>query len=144
MKVRLGKPGRKNASNTIIIDNFDTWNVDYTLARVIHPVLVKYQENMHGYPELWEDGMVTTHNYDRQLHFDFIDEDVENDYLFNKWKDIVSKMCRSFGMIVHKEDWEKSWENLSWAEQRKEEKKYYEAIDEGLTLFSKHYHSLWD
>ena len=99
---------------------------------------------MHGYPELWEDGMVTSHNYDRQLHFDFIDEDVENDYLFNKWKDIVSKMCRSFGMIVHKEDWEKSWENLSWAEQRKEEKKYYEAIDEGLTLFSKHYHSLWD
>jgi len=47
-------------------------------------------------------------------------------------------------MIVHKEDWEKSWENLNWAEQRKEEKKYYEAIDEGLTLFAKHYHSLWD
>tara|TARA_B100000287_G_scaffold221983_1_gene209412 strand:+ start:6963 stop:7397 length:435 start_codon:yes stop_codon:yes gene_type:complete len=144
MKVTLGKPGRKNSANTVVIDNFDTWNVDYTLARIIHPLLVKYRENMHGFPELWEEGMVTAHTYDRQLHFDFIDEDVERDYLLKKWETIVDKMCRAFGMIVEKERWEDTWMDLSFHEYKVEEEKYYEAVDEGLALFAKHYHSLWD
>ena len=144
MKVRIGKPGRKNKAHHVDIDDHDVWNLDYTLACVIHPALVRMKEKKHGYPELWEDGMVTTHNYDRQLHFDFIDEQVENDYLQKKWDNILDKMTRAFGMIVHKEDWEKSWESLSWEKSREEEVKYYQTIDEGLALFAEHYHSLWD
>ena len=144
MKVNLGKPSRKNSANTVVIHDFDIWNVDYTVARIIHPLLLRYRENMTGYPELWEDGMVTHHCYDRQLHFDFIDEDVERDYLLKKWQTIVDKMCRAFGMIVEKEKWEDTWIDLSYHEHKIEEAKYYKAVDEGLTLFAKHYHSLWD
>ena len=144
MKVNLGKPGRKNGANTIVIDDHDTWNVDYTVARIIHPLLLKYRENMTGYPELWEDGMVTHHCYDRQLHFDFIDEDIERDYLLKKWQTNVDKMCRAFGMIVEKEKWEDTWLDKSYHEHKIEEAKYYEAVDEGLALFAKYYHSLWD
>ena len=76
MRVILGKPGRKNSANTVVIDDFDIWNIDYTLARIIHPLLLRFRENMQGYPELFEEGMVTYHNWDRQLHFDFIDENL--------------------------------------------------------------------
>ena len=144
MKVQLGKPGRKNSANTVVIDDHDTWNVDYTVARIIHPLLLKYRENMTGYPELWEDGMVTHHCYDRQLHFDLIDEDIERDYLLKKWQTNVDKMCRAFGMIVEKEKWEDTWLDKSYHEHKIEEAKYYEAVDEGLALFAKYYHNLWD
>ena len=97
-----------------------------------------------GYPELFEEGMVTYHNWDRQLHFDFIDEKVEEKYLLNKWQTIVDKMCRAFGMIVEKEKWEDTWVNLSYHEHKIEEAKFYDAVDEGLALFAKHYHCLWD
>ena len=144
MKVTIPKPIPGEEHKKIEVDDWDIWNVDYTLACVIHPVLLKYRENLTGYPELWEDGMITSHNYDRQLHFDIFDEKVERDYLIKKWKDTVDKMCRAFGMIVHKEDWEDTWLDLGWSEARAKEQEYYKAIDEGLALFAKYYHNLWD
>ena len=73
--------------------------------------------------------MVTHHNYDRQLHFDFIDEEVETKYLVDKWDNIMDKMIYSFECIMQDnnleiEDWDR--------------------VQEGLDLFAKHYTSLWD
>ena len=144
MKVTIPKPIPGEEHRKIEVDDWDIWNVDYTLACVIHPVLLKYRENLTGYPELWEDGMITSHNYDRQLHFDIFDEKVERDYLIKKWKDTVDKMCRAFGMIVEKETWEDTWLDKSYHESKIRETEYYEAIDEGLALFAKYYHNLWD
>ena len=130
MKIKIG-PYRKNRAFNIHIDDFDTWSLDNTLSHIIHPALIRLKEIKHGYPELWEDGMVTHHNYDRQLHFDFIDEEVETKYLINKWNDILDKMIYAFGRIkednsldISKDEWEK--------------------IQEGLDLFAEHYTSLWD
>ena len=144
MKVTIPKPIPGEEHKKIEVDDWDIWNVDYTLACVIHPVLLKYRENLTGYPELWEDVMITSHNYDRQLHFDIFDEKVERDYLIKKWKDTVDKMCRAFGMIVEKETWEDTWLDKSYHESKIRETEYYEAIDEGLALFAKYYHNLWD
>jgi len=143
MKINFGKPGRKNRADTINIDDHDTWSLDYTLARIIHPALIRLKEIKHGYPELWEDGMVTHHNWDNQLHFDFIDEDVETEYLIKKWDNIMDKMIRAFGLIIHQDD-HKSAAFESEKGYSKYMVEYYETIDEGLDLFSKHYHSLWD
>ena len=130
MKIKIG-PYRKNRAFNIHIDDFDAWSLDNTLSHMIHPALIRLKEIKHGYPELWEDGMVTHHNYDRQLHFDFIDEEVESKYLINKWNDILDKMIYAFGRIkednsldISKDEWEK--------------------IQEGLDLFAEHYTSLWD
>ena len=144
MKVTIPKPIPGEEHKKIEVDDWDIWNVDYTLACVIHPDLLKYRENLTGYPELWEDGMITSHNYDRQLHFDIFDEKVERDYLIKKWKDTVDKMCRAFGMIVEKDTWEDTWLDKSYHESKIRETEYYEAIDEGLALFAKYYHILWD
>ena len=130
MKIKIG-PYRKNRAFNIHIDDFVAWSLDNTLSHIIHPALIRLKEIKHGYPELWEDGMVTHHNYDRQLHFDFIDEEVETKYLINKWNDILDKMIYAFGRIkedncldISKDEWEK--------------------IQEGLDLFAEHYTSLWD
>ena len=132
MKVNLGKPGRKNRANNVHIDNFDVWSLDHTLSRIIHPALIRLKETRHGYPELWEDGMVTSHIWDRQLHFDFIDEDVENEYLIKKWNDILDKMIYSFSIIAD-EDKFYGTEEVDWDD-----------VQEGLNLFAEHYTSLWD
>ncbi len=129
MKINIGEPKKDKSADTIHIDNFDCWSLDYTLARIIHPALIRLKETKHGYPELWEDGMVTHHNWDRQLHFDFIDEDIETNYLIDKWNGVLDKMIYSFGKIME-DDY---FDNEEW-----------EKIQEGLDLFSKHYTSLWD
>ncbi len=131
MKIKIG-PHRKNRAFNIHIDDFDVWNLDYTLACIIHPALVRLKETKHGYPELWEDGMVTSHNWDRQLHFDFIDEEIEEKYLIKKWNDIMDKMIYSFGVIMNDGLFEK-YDEDEW-----------NRIQEGLDLFAKHYTSLWD
>ena len=132
MKVRLGNPGRKNRAEHVHIDNFDVWNLDHTLSCIIHPALIRLRETKQGYPQLIEDGMVTPHYWDRQLHFDFIDEKVEEKYLLNKWNDIMDKMIYSFGVIKNDGLFEK-YDEEEW-----------NRIQEGLDLFAKHYTSLWD
>ena len=132
MKIRLGNPGRKNRAEHVHIDNFDVWNLDHTLSCIIHPALIRLKETKQGYPQLFEDGMVTPHYWDRQLHFDFIDEEVEEKYLLNKWNDIMDKMIYSFGVIKNDGLFEK-YDQDEWNK-----------IQEGLDLFAKHYTSLWD
>ena len=132
MKIRLGNPGRKNRAEHVHIDNFDVWNLDHTLSCIIHPALIRLKETKQGYPELWEDGMVMHHNWTRQLHFDFIDEEVETKYLTDKWNTIMNKMIYSFGVIMNDGLFEK-YEQDEWNK-----------IQEGLDLFAKYYTSLWD
>ena len=130
-KIKIG-PHRKNRAFNIHIDDFDVWSLDYTLACIIHPALVRLKETKHGYPELWEDGMVTHHNWDRQLHFDFIDEDVETKYLMDKWDTIMDKMIYSFEQIVEDKLFDIT------------DQKQLDEIQEGIDLFADHFTSLWD
>ena len=39
MYVKLGKPDRKNRAETVVIDDYDVWNLDHTLALIIVPAL---------------------------------------------------------------------------------------------------------
>ena len=128
MKIKIG-PYRKNRAFNIHIDDYDVWSLDHTLAYIIHPALIRLKETKHSYPELWEDGMVKHHNWTRQLHFDFIDEEVETKYLVDKWDSIMDKMIYSFGKLAE--------DDLSVLD-------FDDNIQEGLDLFAKHYTSLWD
>ena len=76
--------------------------------------------------------MVTHHNWDRQLHFDFIDEEVETKYLMDKWDTIMDKMIYSLYVIMN--------DGLYDIDEQDE----LNRIQEGLDLFAKHYTSLWD
>ena len=50
MYVKLGNPSRKNKAETIDIHNYDTWNMDITLAYIIVPMLKQLKEVKHGAP----------------------------------------------------------------------------------------------
>jgi hypothetical protein len=49
MKVRIG-PYRKNRATRVEIEPHDTWNMDYTLAMIIHPMLVQLKATQQGHP----------------------------------------------------------------------------------------------
>lgn len=133
MKVNIGRPGRKNKAHHVDIDDHDIWNLDYTLACIIHPALVRLKESQHGYPELWEDGMCYHEYYSRQLHFDFIDEDVESKYLWQKWQDILDDMIYAMEIIATEKIYDIDLDTYD-----------NERVDRGLELFGKHFCSLWD
>ena len=133
MKVNIGRPGRKNKAHHVDIDDHDIWNLDYTLACIIHPALVRVKESQHGYPELWEDGMCYHEYYTRQLHFDFIDEDVESKYLWQKWQDILDDMIYAMEIIATEKIYDIDLDTYD-----------NERVDRGLELFGKHFCSLWD
>ena len=132
MKVNIGRPGRKNKAHHVDIDDHDIWNLDYTLACIIHPALVRLKESQHGYPELWEDGMCYHEYYTRQLHFDFIDEDVESKYLWQKWQDILDDMIYAMEIIATEKIYDIDLDTYD-----------NERVDRGLELFGKHFCSLW-
>jgi hypothetical protein len=128
MYIKIG-PYRKNRAFHIHIDNHDVWNLDRTLAAIIHPALILLKKTKQGYPELWEDGMHA--EYDQQLAFDFFDYDVQNKYLEHKWDAVMDSMINAFGMIL-------SDEFADWTSEERDQ------IDEGLAFFGKYYFSLWD
>ena len=133
MKVNIGRPGRKNKAHHVDIDDHDIWNLDYTLACIIHPGLVRLKDSQHGYAELWEDGMCYHEYYTRQLHFDFIDEDVESKYLWQKWQDILDDMIYAMESIATEKIYDIDLDTYD-----------NERVDRGLELFGKLFCSLWD
>ena len=50
MFVKLGPPGRKNKAETIVIDDYDVWNLDCTLALIIVPALKLLKKKKQGAP----------------------------------------------------------------------------------------------
>ena len=66
------------------------------------------------------------------MHFDFIDEEVETQYLIDKWNVIMDKMIYSFEQIVKDKLFDIT------------DQKQLDEIQEGIDLFAKHYTSLWD
>ena len=41
---------REEAGTQLVIHSWDTWNMDNTLALIIHPMLIQLKNTMHGYP----------------------------------------------------------------------------------------------
>ena len=41
---------RQTVGTQIVIHNYDTWNMDHTLALIILPMLKQLKETKHGYP----------------------------------------------------------------------------------------------
>lgn len=114
MKVNLPNPNDENALESIQIDEWDTWNMDYTLSLLIVPMLNQLKEGGHGYPAMLDS--------------------------FEEWHEILDKMIWSFEQAknAHEGDYGLALNN------NEEYKAYMNRVQEGLDLFSKYYMSLWD
>lgn len=101
MKVNMSKYLKiGNRKVDITIDNYDTWNLDHTLALIILPALIQLKETKKGVPHDFAE--VGGEEYNSQESFDFYKEDV--DQLFNQkikeWDEVLDKMIWSFQQIA--------------------------------------------
>jgi len=111
MKVNLGKYHKNSDTRKVdvVIENFDTWSLDNTLAHIILPALVQLKNSKMGVPHEFV-ADVGGADYDSQDSFDFYKETHNEsfDIACKRWEDIVDKMIWSFQQLVL-DDWESQY-----------------------------------
>ena len=111
------------------IDKYDVWNMDETLAKIIHPMLVRLKETKQGSPKVdLEDVPEYLRPSDSQ--YNYYEEGKLDVYFHDRWDYVVDTMIYAFNAI---------------SKQLDEGDDYYEpeTIKEGLRLFGKYYQDLW-
>lgn len=111
------------------IDKYDTWNMDHSLAKIIHPMLLKLKETKQGSPNIdLEDVPEYLRPSDSQ--YNYYEEGKLDVYFHDRWDYVVDTMIYAFNAI---------------SKQLDEGDDYYEpeTIKEGLRLFGKYYQDLW-
>lgn len=160
MRVRIG-PYRKNRAVKVEIEPHDTWNMDQTLAYIIHPMLVQLKETKHGAPMV-DDGDVplgmgmseeAKAKYDESLRSTWDDELGEVDGQFHaRWDWVLDEMIWAFEqkILLFNEAHEPVTPERIGAALRDgtviglQGCKYYERMSNGFRLFGKYYEALWD
>lgn len=113
----------------VIIDERDTWNLDYTLALIIHPAMVALKERKHSAP--WVDNA----DVPEELHCNNEWESTSQQNWFKRWDYILDEIIFAFD-FKNRQDFSGAW----YAETDKE---VNARIHNGLRLFSKYYSNLW-
>ena len=134
MFVKLGNPSRKNKAETIIIDDFDVWNLDHTLALIIVPALKVLKKKKQGAPFVKNDD-VPEHlrAADEEMKINDAGGDTDKHY-FDRWDWVLDEMIWAFQQKL--EDWEESYcsgeHDMEWIELDKKDangKKMYEMVN---------------
>ncbi len=150
------------------IDNYDVWSADHTLALIILPVLKKLSDTKHGAPHV-DDEDVPEELRSTSAPPKKDDYDTDDNH-FKRWDWIVNEMIHAFECSVN-EEWEDQFHSGKidhvWVESDVEldGEKYFKVKDgpnhthvfdkegydkawerrnNGMRLFGKYYHSLWD
>lgn len=151
----------------IKLDKYDTWNMDYTLALLIVPMLKQLKETTNGYPA----DFSSDYGCVGQLTFDADGFKLPEDSGAEAWNDTLDKMIWAFGQVIS-DDWEDQYytgvEDYQWKDSKFSDedgttykeitngpkhtlvcdsegiKKHYERMQEGFDLFGKYYRNLWD
>jgi len=150
MKVYIGKY-KKNGDRKIDvhIDDFDTWNVDSTLALIIAPLLRKFKEAKASAPKV-ENSDVPEHLHSNSENGDDLDP-----HWFARWSYVLDEMIFAF------ESYQTDWEDQFWFSNENVSKPggvseylnmtfdregftvYQSRIANGFRLFGKYYGNLW-
>ena len=170
MYVKLGNPSRKNKAETIVIDDFDVWNLDHTLALIIVPALKVLKKKKQGTPFVKnEDVPEHLRATEEELKHNDTGGDTDKHY-FERWDWVLDEMIWAFQQKL--EDWEEayysgetdtSFVKIKEKDEKGEElyemvngpnhtfeidtdgmKKHQDRIDNGIMLFAKYYGGLWD
>lgn len=156
----------------IKIDRYDTWNMNDTLALIIHPMLVQLKETKHGSPDVDDEDVPeelrSTSAPKKENEWD------TDDNWHKRWDYVLDEMIWAFGQTTI--DWESQYHSgdIDWVfapvdkegnDVPKEEAKLFrmdkgpndthkfdseglrahgERIANGYKLFGKYYGGLWD
>ena len=122
MEVKIGPypTGDGNRQIEIHIDNYDIWNMDHTLALIIHPMLVRMRNAKPGSP------LVANEDVPKELHRKAAISDGTDEHWHARWEYVLDEMIYTFSCISNDWDWHTN-----------------PRVTNGLTLFGKYYASLW-
>lgn len=155
---------RQKRKMNIRVDYYDVWGADHTLAKIIHPVLVKLQEVKHGSPHV-DDEDVPEHL--RSTAAPPKENEWEtDDNLHLRWEWVLAEMIWAFEALGNDEFEDQFYSGKSdWDFVKIEGSTYYTMehgpkhtfkVDEegmkaayarianGTRLFGKYYRGLWD
>ena len=157
---------KKERKIKIRIDPYDIWNADYTIALVVLPMLKLLKEQKHGSPHV-DDEDVPEHL--RSTAAPAKENEWDTDALWeSRWNWVLDEMIHTFECSANP-DWEDQFysgeHDIRWVDveidgkkkkqmttgpndtftvDREGMKKAWERRHNGLRLFSKYYHGLWD
>lgn len=169
MKVNIGPYPKKSGVErkvSIKIDPYDTWSMDYTLALIIHPMLVQLRTHKTGAPHT-DDEDVPEHLRSTAVPPKENDWDIDDNH-FIRWDWILDEMIWAFSQILDEDADMKFYSGISdleWEEvevggetlfemkkgpndtrtfDKEGYDKWFNRKQNGLRLFGKYYNSLWD
>jgi hypothetical protein len=150
----------------IHIDRHDVWNMDHTLALIIHPMLIELKKDKSGAPVVDdEDVPEELRSYNSEP---LIDKDTgkQDDHLdcnfFKRWDWVIDEMIKAFGEYT--QDWEDQYHTKKdpadvipeprtatmagiglneWSYDAVGQKAHEERIHNAILLFGKYYSNLW-
>lgn len=127
MKVKIGKY-KENRKIDIKIDKYDVWNLDHTLAMIIHPCLLELKKTKHGSPDV--DNEDVPEELRSEEHWLTNEQNISvPDSLYHKrWEYVLDEMIWTFKQIADGDF------PLVAPEER---------VDKGLRLFGKYYRGMW-
>ena len=137
------------------IDRYDTWNMDATLAYIIHPMLVQLKETKHGAPFTDdEDVPKELRSYVAPPKANEWDTDANH---FKRWDYILDEIIWSFAQELKDDDENEFFDHSEslgvedWQEKMNKIKVDYQGLEahqkrkaNGFRLFGRYYSNLWD
>ena len=171
MYIKIGPAGRKNRAETVVIDDYDVWNLDHTLALIIVPALKILKEKKQGAPVVDNEDVSDELRADDEELYAYEKKGETDEHYFDRWEYVMDEMIFAFESKL--EDWEEqfaSGENdvkfVEIPDKKDEEgeplwtwehgpnhtreydvegrEKYQARITKGFKLFGKYYEGLWD
>ena len=145
--------------NYVKVDRWDTWSMDYTLAKIILPMLKQLNENKHGAPFVDDDDvpdeLKSTSAPPKKDQWD------TDDNHFKRWNYVLGEMIWAFEQKVKDDDESQFFDHsenepgtMPWDEKGQYVSKtkvdwdklraHQEKKANGFRLFGKYYQNLWD
>ena len=156
MKVEIGEyEDTKKRNINVRIDEFDTWNMDITLAYIIHPMLIQLKDTKHGAPFVEGSDVPLGMEMSEEALVGYKERGETDALFFTRWEWVLNEMIWAFGEI-QKDSWESKYygplikdENhplgsrFEWVK-HEDMKAHQNRISNGFRLFGKYYQDLWD
>jgi len=141
MKVEIGPYTDDGVEKiNVVIDEYDTWSMDNTLAHIVLPMLKQLKKTKNGAPNVdWEDVPRELRPSGEEIHT--YNKNGETDlHFFDRWDWVLDEMIYAFDCKANKDDVYMRFE----IDDRKSMDKEQRRISNGFRLFGKYYESLWD
>lgn len=151
---------RPSQKISVHIDRWDTWSMDYTLARIILPMLEQLAASKHGSPFV-DDDDVPEELRSASAPPKENDWDID-DFQHKRWEWVIGEMIWTFEQKI-KGDWESQYYKFEDCVPNPKAKTFFEQIGtklvwedpegrkahqkrmtNGFRLFGKYYEALWD